>query len=380
MINSIFNRLGWKLFLSYLIIVLASVFVFSIAEKFAIPGAFDRHMSSMEMMSETMMGGTILESDSDIFTSFENAFNETITVAIIFAGIIAILLSVFIARKLTRPIHQMMLASQRIAEGNYKERVKISNLNSQDEIDQLAISFNQMAENLEHTEKMRQQLIGDVAHELRTPLTTIKGSMEGLIDGVLPANPETFQLLFREAERMQTLINDLQELSRVEAGIYKLDLHPLPVEEIIQTIYKRLEQQFKDKGVELISKIEKNIPSLLVDENRIGQVMINLVGNALQYTASGGQVNIDAYQKDQEIIISITDTGIGIPSEHLSQIFQRFYRVDKSRSRTHGGSGIGLTISKHIIEAHGGRIWVESKGINFGSKFLFTLPSKFSNK
>ena len=235
-----------------------------------------------------------------------------------------------------------------------------------------------MATSLEDTEEMRQQLIGDVAHELRTPLTTIKGSIEGLIDGILPESAETYQQLFHEAERMQNLVNDLQELSREESGTYPLDLHQISVEEIIKSINKRLEQQFKDKGVNLLLEIENNIPEIMVDENRIGQVLINLVGNALQYTDPGGQVTIKTYQKEKENIFAIIDTGIGIPKEHQKNIFHRFYRVDKSRSRAHGGSGIGLTISKHIVEAHDGRIWVESEGQNKGSTFLFSIPLKLN--
>jgi histidine kinase len=231
-----------------------------------------------------------------------------------------------------------------------------------------------MAAKLEQVETMRRQLIGDISHELRTPLTAIKGSMEGLIDGVLPANEETFHGIYREADRLQRLVSDLQELSRVEAGAFELHLQPIDVIDLVEATVKRLELQFEDKGVFLESDVPIDLPPIRADHDRISQVMLNLVGNALQYTPSGGRVRITAIRHQDEIYISIIDTGIGIPPEHLEHIFTRFYRIDKSRSRVGGGSGIGLTIAKHLVEAHGGRIWVESPGPGKGSTFTFTLP------
>jgi len=221
---------------------------------------------------------------------------------------------------------------------------------------------------------MRRELIGDVAHELRTPLTAIKGSMEGLIDGVLPSEVETYQLIYAEADRLERLVNDLQELSRVEAGAYELIRKPISVSSLVESAAARLSRQFEDKGVTLESKVPANLPPALADEDRIGQVLLNLVGNALQYTPPGGHVRIAASRRGHEVHVSITDTGIGISPEHLPHLFTRFYRVDKSRSRAGGGSGIGLTIARHLVEAHGGRIWVESPGAGRGSSFTFTLP------
>ena len=243
-----------------------------------------------------------------------------------------------------------------------------------DELDGLALSFNQMAVRLEQTETMRRQLLGDVAHELRTPLTSIKGYMEALIDGVLPANMETYQQVYREADRLQRLVHDLQELSRVEAGAYPLKLQPIAVSTLIAALTARLGRQFEEKGVSLQCDVSADLPRVRVDEDRIGQVLINLVGNALHYTPSGGSVRVVARQQGREIQIAVIDTGIGIPAEHLPHLFTRFYRVDKSRSRAGGGSGIGLTIGKHLVEAHGGRIWVTSAGADHGSTFTFTLP------
>jgi len=270
------------------------------------------------------------------------------------------------------------LASQRIAAGRYNERVKApgseKDMDSLDEMGLLAVNFNQMAEQLEQTEAMRRQLIGDVAHELRTPLTTIKGSMEGLIDGVLPAEPETFQQVYREADRLQRLVLDLEELSRVEGGAYPLQRKLVSMKALVNSVVQRLRWQFEEKGVKLIVETMEELPIVKVDEDRIAQVLMNLLGNALQYTPEGGEVRIAIKKQRGELQVIVKDTGIGISPEHLDKIFTRFYRVDKSRSRAHGGSGIGLTIAKHWVEAHGGRIWAQSEGEGKGSTFTFTLP------
>jgi histidine kinase len=245
----------------------------------------------------------------------------------------------------------------------------------EDELADLAIRFNQMAEKLDQVESMRRRLIGDVSHELRTPLTAIKGSMEGLMDGVLPATQETYQQIHAEADRLNRLVDDLQELSRVESNAYQLDLRPVEVPSLVQTVTKRLAPQAESKSISLDLDLAPDLPRVLADEDRAVQVLTNLTGNALQYTPEGGTVTIAAQRMNSEVQISVRDTGIGIPPEHLSHIFDRFYRADKSRSRrAGGGSGIGLTIARALVEAHGGRIWAESAGEGEGSTITFTLP------
>jgi len=247
-------------------------------------------------------------------------------------------------------------------------------LRGDDELHQLAVSFNKMAEQLEQVETMRRRLIGDVAHELRTPLTAIKGSAEALIDGVLPASAETYSQIHAEAERLSRLVDDLQELSRVESRATQLNIRTADSTAMIQTVSKRLRHQFDEKKVRLTLSLTHDPILVLADEDRIVQVLTNLIGNALQYTPPHGTVTVSLERDKNEVRFSVRDTGFGIPAEHLKHIFDRFYRVDKSRSRAHGGSGIGLTIAKHLVEAHGGKIWAESEGKNKGSVFVFTLP------
>ena len=367
------RQLRWKLFLSYLVVILVGVVILATTAEFVIPATFSRHMSGMMGQSDMMgmMGGT----DNNLFASFRAAFNEALLLATLAAVLAAGIASFFVARRVVAPVQAMTRASQRIAEGKFEERVPVqSQPGHEDELGSLALSFNQMAAQLERTEAMRRQLIGDVAHELRTPLTTIKGSMEGLMDGVLPADETTFEQIHREADRLQRLVSDLQELSRVEAHADALHPRPVGVGALIQGAVTRLLPQFGEKGVNLRVDYSPNIPTIMADEDRLTQVLTNLLGNALQYTPSGGQVVISAEQKGSEVQVTVSDTGIGIPAEHLPHVFDRFYRVDKSRSRAGGGSGIGLTIAKHLVEAHGGRIWVESEGTGKGSRFRFCLP------
>jgi histidine kinase len=379
MISVIRRHLGWKIFVSYLLVIFVGIIVLTTAAEFVVPRSFDRHLATMGSMMVNMMGSSSMgmDFDADLFTNFRTAVNEALTIAALAAVIAAVVVSFFVSRQVVTPVREMMLASRFIADGHYEERVRVPGDPSKgelDELSQLALSFNQMAAKLEQVEIRRRELIGDISHELRTPLTAIKGSMEGLVDGVLPGNEETYMGIYKEADRLQRLVSDLQELSRVEAGAFELDRKPVNVPDLLTATVERLKMQFEEKGVLLVVEIPDGLPQVQADEDRIGQVLLNLVGNAMQYTPSGGEVKIKATHQDDEISISVSDIGIGISPEHLEHLFTRFYRVDKSRSRAGGGSGIGLTIAKFLVEAHGGRIWAESAGPDLGSTFTFTLP------
>jgi histidine kinase len=329
-------------------------------------------MMGMRMMMGQMQSGMNLQQlEADLFINYRAAVTEALLIATGVALVSAIVVSVFVSRRVVTPIRQMMQASHHIAAGHYRERVEVS---SRDELGQLAHSFNQMAFTLEQTETMRRDLIANVAHELRTPLSSIKGYMEGLIDGVLPGQANTYQQVYHEADRLQRLVDDLQELSRVEAGTFELNRQPVVMPELLQQTTARLRPQFKEKGVNLKLNLPASLPEVLADEDRICQVLMNLIGNALQYTPSGGMVTVMAKVETAQLVMIVADTGLGIAPEHLPHLFTRFYRVDKSRSRAGGGSGIGLTIARHLVEAHGGSIWARSEGKGSGSQFGFSLP------
>lgn len=370
------RHLGAKLLLSYLVIIVVGVGVLIVASQFILPTSFNRHMAGMMNNAGMMgMGGQGFggpNSMGQLYTDFRSSFNEALIYAASAATLVAIVVSLFFSRSVIAPVRAMSQATQRIADGHYDERVQAS---GEDELAQLALNFNQMAGKLNQIEAMRRRLIGDVSHELRTPLTAIKGSMEGLIDGIFPANNETFQQVHAEAERLNRLVDDLQELSRVEARAYQLDVKALDISALVKTVSKRLAPRFESKRISLDLELAPDLPHVLADEDRAVQVLTNLTGNALQYTPEGGKITISGKRINNEIQISVHDSGIGIPPEHLVHIFDRFYRVDKSRSRQNGGgSGIGLTIARALIEAQGGRIWVESAGKGEGSIFSFTLP------
>ena len=378
-INNFRRRLRWKLFLSYLAIVLVGAIVLIAAMEFAIPRAFTRHLATVETFGsdDHMMMDDSGHMMDDLFVNFRTAVTEATFIALTAATLIAVGISALISRRVIAPVRDMMQASRQIAQGNYGRRVALPAnrpLADLDEMGQLAHSFNQMAAQLEESDTLRRQLIGDVTHELTTPLTVIKGSMEGLIDGVLPPEPETFQQVYHETARLQRLVTDLQELSRVEAGAYELHIKPVDLGMLTNQVTGHLRRQFEDKGVQLNVHVPPGLLMAGVDPDRISQVLINLIGNGLQYTPAGGQVDVDIRRKNNGVLVTIADTGAGIDAEHLPYLFTRFYRVDKSRARAGGGSGIGLTIARHLVEAHGGQIWAESAGTGHGSQFMFLLP------
>jgi len=363
--SRVLRRLGPKLFLSYLlIVVVGSVVLWGTAEAVA-PSAFGRHLSvMMRVMGEPQMMG-------DVFTAFLRGMNTALAVAATAAFLAAVAVSIFVTRRIVAPIRAMTAASARVAAGRYEERVPVT---SDDELGELAGQFNRMATTLEQVERLRRDLIADVAHELRTPLASLDGYMEALIDGVIPAEPETFHRIRREAARLQRLVADLQELSRVEAGQGRIHPRPVEVQELADAAAARLRAQFDDKGIALDVEVPPGLPRVLADPDRIGQVLTNLLGNALQYTPPGGRVVIRARREGGSVAIAVADTGIGIAAEHLPHLFDRFYRVDRSRARSSGGSGIGLTIARHLVEGHGGSIRAESPGPGRGATFTFTLP------
>lgn len=390
MIRVFRSHLFWKFFFSYFAVILACLLVLGVVIRLSLPSSFEGRSFAManlfqEYGFETaqMTGGRHGRGmeGAGLYSGLFRIFNQIILKAMVEAGIIALvaalIISIIMSRQFVKPLQQMGDAVDKISNGDYQVKIPSSpdqENDSHNELSHLAARFNHMGKRLKDTEIMRQQLIADIAHELRTPLTVIKGSMEGLADGILTPDQKTFESVYRQTNRLERLLNDLQELTNIEGHNLTLYLQAVVMDQLIVDVINALLPAFEKKGVQLLfhQPLKKFIAK--ADPDRIIQVLINLLNNALAYTPDGGQVWINIENIQDEIIISISDSGIGIPEEHLDHIFSRFFRIDPSRSRQAGGSGIGLTIAKKLVKAHGGRIWAESDGLGKGSRFKFTLP------
>jgi histidine kinase len=371
-----YRRLRWKLFISHLMVgVIAVAVVLATASVLAnlslvhdILGPYTASGSG-EIAPDMLLEGQLL-------LRFEAVVQEALLAAAFSALLAAVIISLSVSLRIVEPLQAISAVSRRLAQGYYRERTVIES--SDDELAELSRSVNQLAEALEQTEQRRLALIADVAHELRTPLSTISGYMEGLLDGVVQPEAQTFHLVLHESERLQRLIEDLMLLSRAEAGQIPIVPQVIDLRPILETQIARFQPQFTARQIALSLIVpDVALPRVWADPDRVDQVLINLLTNALRYTPDGGRVRLRAYERDNHMIIVVEDTGIGIAPEHLAHLFERFYRVDKSRARASGGSGIGLTIARHLVYAQHGDIWAESSGPGQGSRFIFTLPLEY---
>lgn len=284
--------------------------------------------------------------------------------------VLALVLSLILARRISKPLSNLTSASREITEGNYNERVDVG---GGVEVEELGHAFNTLAESLERNEKLRKNMIADIAHELRNPLATLRGQLELVQDGKVPASRETIDSLMEDAELLSRLVDDLRQLSLVEAGQLELDLVAVEVGEPITSVAARFEHDAAERGVELAVDIPVDLPRVKADQHRVEQVLGNLVKNGLTATHTGGSIKLGAFSRQGEVVFTVADTGPGIDPDELPYIFERFYRADRSRARATGGAGLGLSIAKSLVEAHGGRIWAESE-IDKGTVISFTVP------
>ena len=297
-------------------------------------------------------------------TSYSLLIGGSIAIAL------ALVLIFFLSRRITSPIAVLSGAARRLGHGDLSQRVQVR---GEGEVAALAQAFNIMATDLENNEQLRRNLIADVAHELRTPLSNIQGYLEAIRDGVMEPDDTTIRSLNEEAALLSRLVNELQELSLAEAGELKLVYQAEDIIELVKQAVDPWQPQSKIKGISLSLNLPDNLPRVNIDWQRINQVMHNLLENAVAHTSKGGTITVAAIKQDDWVEVSVSDTGEGIPAADLSNIFERFYRVDKSRARATGGSGLGLTIAKRLVEVHGGKITVQSQ-LGKGSRFSFTLP------
>jgi two-component system sensor histidine kinase BaeS len=283
---------------------------------------------------------------------------------------IAFLLTFFLSRHILAPVKSLISATRQFGKGDFSRRVAPQD---KGELGELAQSFNSMAADLERTERLRRNMVADVAHELRTPLSNLKGYLEAISDGLVAPDEKTIRSLNEEAASLSRLVDDLQELSLADAGEIKLVRQPADITGLIQDAAAGMRAKAEARGLMLMEDLPKALPAVKIDSQRIRQVLSNLLENAVAHTDKGGRITVGARERGDRIEVSVADTGEGIPAKDLPLIFERFYRVDRSRARKTGGSGLGLTIAKRLVEAHGGTIEVRSEP-GKGSTFTFTLP------
>ena len=356
-----------KLLASQLLVVLAGASTLLLVALAVGPGVFRRHVRDA-------LGYVPPDVARHLDMAFSDATLLSLGIAVGAALLTALLLSAVLSARVVRPMRTLAGAAQHVARGAHSARVPVRGT---DELAQLAGAFNEMAASLQHAEEIRRQLLADVAHELRTPLATVESYVEALADGVLPTSDENWSAIHAETQRLNRLVDDLQQVSRAEA--HQLDLHPTstPPTELVEAAVRAAGPAYAAQGVALETNIATSVPPLLVDRERIAEALANLLSNALRHTTTGGRVEVRASQGDAGFVeIAVADNGEGIAAEHLDRVFERFYRVDPARSRASGGTGIGLAIARAIVEAHGGTMVATSEGTGRGATFTMRLPTR----
>jgi two-component system OmpR family sensor kinase len=324
-------------------------------------------------MGRGHMGGRSSQTIPMMITAEEDFLeqvNDSLWKVGLIAAAVALVIGLILTRQITRPIRALISGARHLTRGELSYRVDVR---SRDEIGELAGSFNIMASSLEKGDQSRRQLTADITHELRTPLTVIEGTVDGIIDGVFQPDMEHLRSIKEQASLLTHLIGDLRDISLAESGQLKLNLTSTDIVELVQRMVSNHEINEHEKDVRIRLEETPQIPEIKVDPVRMEQVISNLLTNAIRHTPSGGSIIVTIKNDVEGLTISVSDTGEGIIPEDLPHVFERFYRSGSSRARKEGGTGLGLAIVKQMVEAHGGKVWVESK-IGTGSIFSILLP------
>ena len=332
-----------------------------------VPITVDDQQVGTVWVNAVQSGGT--ENDQ-----FLQQVNRAIVLAALAAGLVALVLGSVITWGITRPLAQLTQAADAVARGDLSQRVSIE---QQDQVGELGRAFNQMAERLERSENLRRQMTADIAHELRTPLAVILGNIEALQDGVFPLEKEALEPIHSKTRLLGRLVEDLRELAVFEAGHQQLDREDTDLGQLAGRTVDVFRATAEAKSVQLTLDCAAGLPAVRIDPQRIEQVLVNLLSNALRHTPEGGAVQVTIERgSDKNLMVSVGDSGPGVPAEEQSNIFERFYRIDKGRARREdqAGSGLGLAVARSIVEAHGGAIGVESAP-GQGARFWFALPA-----
>ncbi|MEQ8673993.1 MAG: ATP-binding protein [Aggregatilineales bacterium] len=302
--------------------------------------------------------------------AFLQRITQALIIGVIVAGGVALIAGITLARLLTRPLRDLTHALRGIRAGQLEQNVAVR---SKDEIGAVVEAFNQMSAELAHANQLRKQMTADIAHDLRTPLTVISGYLEGLQDGTLSPTSTRFQTMYDEAQHLQHLIEDLRTLSLADSGALKLNLTTITPDDLLHDVQKSFAPLAEQQRIRLQVKPSPTVPAIIADPQRLLQVLGNLISNAVRYTPQGGEIVLSTMQNGTDVQLTVSDTGAGIPPEKLAHIFDRFYRVDESRTDDNG-TGLGLAIAKSIVEAHGGSIFAESIP-GKGTHMVIRLPA-----
>jgi len=326
-----------------------------------------RQVGTLVVLGGMMNGG---QGSGQSAASLLARVNRAIWLAALGASAAAIVVGGLLAYGLVRPVRALTAAAGAIARGQLSQRVSVG---PNDEIGDLAAAFNAMAGSLEKAERLRREMTADIAHELRNPIAVLQGNLEAVIDGVLPATPDNLQPLLAQTQVLARLVDDLRTVALAEAGQLGLKREPADPAAVAQAAVAQFQAQAEAAGIALRLEAAPGLPRLSLDQQRITQVLSNLLSNALRHTPRSGSVVCGVRRDGNQVEFSVTDTGGGIAPEALPHIFERFYRADGSRARAEGGTGLGLTIAKQLVEAHGGRIGARSEP-GRGTAVVFSLP------
>lgn len=359
------NRLATRLVLSHVLVALLGGLATFLVVRLLTPALFDRMMGGEGPMMGQGRGGSLRGQVADAVT-------QALLVGILVGIVAATVFGIFAAQRLVRPLRQLGETTREIAAGHYDVHVSRP---QEHELAVLADDVNTLGRSLAKTESRRVRLLGEVAHEMRTPLTVIEGSVEGMIDGVLPVNPQRLGLVSNEVRRLRRLSDDLSALSRTEEGRLGLVLVTTDLRSVVADAVERLRPQADDADVALQVGMPGAPVGVAVDADRLAQVVTNLVGNALRATAPGGRIAVEVSTDGPWASVAVSDTGEGLAPEDLERVFERFYRVPgRRRPGADTGSGIGLTIARSIIRGHGGSLDAQSPGRGRGATFTARLP------
>jgi signal transduction histidine kinase len=339
----------------------------------------ERTWATPIMVDDQQVGLLLLSPFDYHLRSVHPTIGRSFLLAGLAIGGLTLVVGLALSRGMSQPLVNLTAATRAVAAGDLSVRVPI---HYHGEVRELAIAFNTMTEELARTDELRRNLTADVAHELRTPLSVIRGKLEGVLDGVYPSTPGHLAPVLEEIKLLARLVEDLHLLSRAEAGQLPMEKRATDIGALLRDAQVNFGPQAADRGVTLALDLPTELPEVMADRRRIAQVLGNLLTNALRYTPSGGRVTLSAAMSEGTVQVTVTDTGPGIPPKDLPFIFERFWRGEKSRSRTGGGAGLGLAIAKHLVQAHGGEIGVESPSteglkmdeVGEGATFYFSLP------